>query len=285
MADEKQQSSVDRLIESLRSGGLFAPKEEKAPAEPNWEGMNQTRSGLAPYQARVSTQRPGARVQDADPWQHLGAQLDLYGGAAHGYVDVAPVYDDRFLYSLSTRSPAFIGEIQYALLASGLIDPKSDYIPNVMDSVTQSAMSKVLGYANRAGVTWEQALEEMMQGGMERMSARSGGGGARGPVFTPRLSNPDDLKKLFRQTAYNMLGGQFIADDQQQAFVDAYHQIELGAQRAAFDAQVGGGGTVVDAPNPSTTAQQQVEEIDPMGVKAKRINDYASMFERLIGGM
>lgn len=253
-----------------------AEEDTKGPAERNFEGMNYTRQGREPYTAIVDPSRAGIRATAFDP-----EEIQQFGG-----VRVSAEYDDQWLYSFAAQDPTFIRKIQYGLLGAGLIDDNDIFAPGVFDDVTSKGMSSVLGYANRAGITWEQALDELMQGGMERMAALNAAKkGPKGPVFTARLSNPDDLKKMFRQTAYNMLGGQFIAEDQQQAFVDAYHQIELGAQRAAFDAQVGGGGTVVDAPNPQTTAEQQVEQLDPDGVKAKRINDYASMFEKMIGGM
>lgn len=94
------------------------------------------------------------------------------------------------------------------------------------------------------------------------------------------MSNPDDLKEVFRQAAYNTLGGRGFVDDAQiDQFVKAYQEQEIKAQRAAYD-----GGQVTDPPSASTMAEESVEAADPEGAEASRFAGYVGVLENLIGG-
>jgi hypothetical protein len=263
---------TEEQLDALLGGDDEEEDEWKEPPAPRFIGVG-SRWSYQPggYAARVPIGRRGSRATD----------MDIFAAEGNDTL-VAPIYDDRFLYGMATLDPGAIRQIQNGLIAAGLMDDDDGYTPNVFDETTMDAFSVVLGYANRAGIDWETAFEELVQGGAERLSKRKG---ARGPVFTARLSNPDDLKKVFRQAAYNVQGGQFVPPDQEQAFIDAYHQLEYGAQRAVFDSQVGGGGTVIEAPSAQTLAEDQAEAADPVGAQARRLGSYAQVIGEMIGGI
>lgn len=171
--------------------------------------------------------------------------------------------------------PAQIADLQEAMVAAGLLS--GDYNAGVWMDESANAFKKLLAHANRSGVGYEEALMQLASSNTKNL--RGSGGGGRAP-FQARLSNPDDLKEVFKQSAYNLLGGQgFVDEGQLDTMVKAYQEHEVKAQRAAY-----GGGTVVDPPSAQTFAKEQIEEIDPAGAEATRFAGYTSVLERLIGG-
>ena len=172
--------------------------------------------------------------------------------------------------------PAQIADLQEAMVAAGLLS--GDYNAGVWMDESANAFKKLLAQANRMGTGYEDALVALASSNTKNLRG-SGGGGGRAP-FQARLSNPDDLKEVFKQSAYNLLGGKgFVDEGQLDTMVKAYQEHEVRAQRAAY-----GGGTVVEQPSAQTFAKEQIEEIDPAGAEATRFAGYTSVLERLIGG-
>lgn len=173
-------------------------------------------------------------------------------------------------------SPEAVAVLQSKMVSAGLLTGKYNVGTWTQDSA--KAFQQVLGYANQRGVSWQDALDEYEASGQAFAAAHP----AKGPVFTARLSNPDDVKEVLRQASYNLLGGKFIDPAQEDAFVGSFNQMELNSQRAAFDAQTGGGGTVVDAPSAATAAETEVKTLDPAGARAKLFDDYGTVFGNLL---
>jgi hypothetical protein len=186
--------------------------------------------------------------------------------------------DEFSLISGLGLSPEAIAAVQ-ARMAEARIMPK-DYRIGVWDPDSVDAFKMVLGYANQTTQDWQKALEDLVNGAA---SLPTGGGGPKGPVFTAHLSNPDDIKKAFKDVTYQLMGGQFADPAQADAFVNTFQTQELNAQRASFNAQVGGGGEVVEAPNIATSAETELEATDLAGIQAKRYNDYANVFGSILG--
>lgn len=217
------------------------------------------------------------KVTQRTPW---GVTLtDDFDGSEHF---IRPRYYEDDEWELFTGlSPETTAALQGRLVSAGLIN--GEYCIGTWDEQTADAMRSVLTYANRRGIEWRQALDEYERSG-EMFKAMNPKKGGSGRVFVARLSNAEDVKKVFRQTAYNVLGGKgFVDGGQEEAFVNAFHTHELNAQRAAFNA-AGGGGTVEDAQDPKSFAEDQVEALDPAGAKAKRFSDYAEAFTRMLEG-
>lgn len=171
--------------------------------------------------------------------------------------------------------PNAIADLQAGMVAAGLLT--GHYNAGVWMDESANALKKVLAHANRTGTDMWTAIAELASSNTDK---HPGPGGAGRAPFQARLSNPDDLKNVFKQGAYNLLGGGgFLDDSQLDAMVKAYQEQEVKAQRAAY-----GGGTTVDAPSPQTFAEEQIEQADPKGAEAARFAGFVGVLENLMGG-
>jgi hypothetical protein len=215
-------------------------------------------------------------VQQGTPGLRTG---DMVGDLEAGVLGVAPGYFDGDEWMFVDKSPEDIANIQVLLVQAGLL---SDDIPiGAWDARSATAFRKILEVANRTGTDWSTAL--LGYADKPTLGDLLGKGSTRAP-FVARLSNPDDLKEVFKQAAYNRLGGKgFVDDEQLQRFVDTYQEQEMRAQRAAYNAAPSGG-TVTEAPAADVEAEAALKEADPAGFKAAGFARYASVLESLIGG-
>lgn len=257
---------IDQLDAPVaQSGGSSKPK--RPPAKSPYLGGSGPVGGI--------NQRPGAGTR----------QQDVVYDVEAGTVGIAPRYreDDQWMFLRNGARPDTIASVNTLLMKAGLI---SGEIPlgSWLDK-SAKAFSQVLAYANRTGMTWDAALQELAADGEASGVGASrrggGGGGATRAAFQPRLSNPDDLKEVFKQAAYNTLGGRgFVDDAQLEGFVRSYQEKEIASQRAAFS-----GAKVVDAPQADTAALAQLKETDPDGYQATQFANYGKLLEGLIGGV
>ncbi len=192
-------------------------------------------------------------------------------GVAAGYYE-----GDEWMFISNGASPEEIASIQAMMVQANLL---SGEVPlGVWDDRSAKAFTKILEVANRSGVDWSTAL----MGYADKMSiaGMKSGGSGRAPLQV-RLSNPDDLREVFKQAAYNRMGGKFASPDQEQAFIDAFHAAESGYQHAAYNQ----GGTVVEPPSADTMAEQTLKETDAAGVEAGGYAGYARQWrDMLMGG-
>lgn len=112
------------------------------------------------------------------------------------------------------------------------------------------ALKELLDESNLAGVTWERYRDQILS-----RKPRAGGGGGSAPRY--RVSNPDDLKYVFKRVAMETIGRSFSDQEAAQA-VQAYQQQEIAAQRAMM-----GGGVVTEAPSADIFAQKYAQQIAP----------------------
>lgn len=280
-APKKSSSSTDltSLIEEALGGLGGTSSTSKYPQDPTGRFVNIGGVGGRTVKANPIGVQPGYTApytgQRMSPEEQAGAAL----GDDPTYNGVAARYDDTDLDLFAGLSPEAVSGIQSSLMRAGLIDkvPKG-----VWDPTTAGAMSKVLAFANQRGLLWQDALDLWAEAGAA--AGLGGGSGARGPVFTPRLSNPDDLRKVFKQAAFNTLGGNFLDDAAYERMVAGYQDAELRAQRAEFDAAVGGGGTTVEAPTAQTFGEDQIKAENKPQSEAHGIMQYGRVLESLLGG-
>lgn len=203
-------------------------------------------------------------------------QLDL----AQGWQPESGIgarYDATDLDLFSNLAPESIAEIQAGLARAGLL-PKKGTAYKIWDGNTAGAMQKVLAYANQRGLVWQDALEEWAAAGDEAGLNDPG----PGRVFTPRLSNPDDLRATFKQVAYQRTGGNFLEDGAYDRMVAAYQDAEMKAQRGQFDAAVSGA-TVTDAPSAQTFATETLQTENTADVQANSVASYGKVLEGMLG--
>jgi hypothetical protein len=267
-AEKRRREAAERSAQRAAERRRKEVADQRAEAEKNApDPIGMTRGTYASTQDQ---NRPGLRdISVAD--------------TEAGILYVAPGYYQGAEMMFAGASEEAILDLQYRLVMAGLLPEDGGFYKGVWDPDTMGAFEYVLGHANRRGVTWEAALDEFIAGGADLRASRRPKG-PKGPTFTPRLTNPDDLKKVFRQVTYNTLGGQFVDEAQLDQMAQAYQQVELGAQRSQFNAQVGGGGTTVEQPAPDTFAETQLEQIDEDGAEATKFAGYVGVLESLIGG-
>jgi hypothetical protein len=195
-----------------------------------------------------------------------------------GMVQIGPGYYQGAELMFASADPGTVWGLQQQMITAGLIGRSTQFSKGIWDDATANAFGGVLAYANRTGLTWEAALANYVSNPITDST-----GGPKGPVFTARLSNPDDIRAAFRRTTKSLLGGVFVDDTQQEAFVNSFQEAEVKAQRAAFNAATGGGGTVVEAPSLEVLADETLKETDPAGYRAARFAGYGRMIQEMIG--
>ena len=216
------------------------------------------------------------RGQRRESAQIQSIAQDVFPGESYGQEPqgIGPRYYEDDLDRIAGLSPEYLTQLQYSLQNAGLI---KTFRKGLWSETEDNAMASVFAYANRQGLLWEDALADFAS----NAELIGGAGAGAGRQFTARLSNPDDLRKAFTQSLYDAQGGRFFDDTQMQQMIDAYQQIEYGAQRAAFD----NAGTVTEPPTAQTFAREEAKKTDAAGVEAAGIADYGQIFEELINGL
>ena len=132
------------------------------------------------------------------------------------------------------------------------------------------AITQWLDESNLAGYTKERYLFELMKN-PDRV--RKTGGARRYQV-----SNPEDLKAVFKRVAQDTIGRSFTDQEAAQA-VQSYQQQELAAQRAAY-----GGGTVTQVMGADVFAEQFAQQIAPTEANGYKFLGFMDSIFRSIGG-
>lgn len=127
------------------------------------------------------------------------------------------------------------------------------------------------GYGRSDGMEgyFLQQLADPANADITLEGAGQGGGGGSGRQVI--LSNPDDLKNIFRKTSQQVLGRE-LDDESLDHFVDTYH----GAERTAA------GGTV-QAPTPQTAAEDELRKGHETEAGAHDMANQFNNFMQIIG--
>lgn len=196
-------------------------------------------------------------------------QLRQLGGfePAGQVIENKPRYfsgDEDIINKYSTEQ---IATIQYQLSKSGLMSRK--YTPGVVDDKTRSGFRELLGIANREGVDWGAAM------GIVGKAAE----GAGQPLQAYQMSNPDDLKAVFRKAAQEMLGRN-LQDGDLNRLIQTFQQ-----QEVAYQKQAAIGGPVVSTPQAATFAARNIEKDFGKEVNTQKLdNIFGAIDQALTGG-
>lgn len=210
---------------------------------------------------------PGTRVVDkTDPSRVLRYEGFQAVDPRTGQ-QVPPKYYDGDNYELATYGPEKQAEIIVKL-------QKANYLTDrykAGDPLTRpiAAMAALMAEANLTGQTWDTLLTFRQT---NPVSA------ATGQLTTYRVTNPSDLRSLFRKAAQDTLGRADLPSEQVDRMVNAYQQSERSYQQKAAL-----GGTVTQAPSASTFAQERIEQRNPDEAQAYKFAQYAQVFEKLLG--
>lgn len=222
-------------------------------------------------------------------------------------INVSARYREGDQYGIYSMTPDEIAAMQRGLVRAGLLDPDDiqafGYVGPAgtrgTGDATYWAYTSLLEFANQAGYsTASEALRALQTHGYGTGpggtigGARSGGGGGGG--LPARVSNADDLRRVFRASVIDTLGEGWT-ESQIDAMVQTYQAMERGqvaqAEQMALDAarqseatgEFVSSGTLEELPDPATFAADQARQRDPAGAQARDFLGVANQFYSLLG--
>lgn len=161
-----------------------------------------------------------------------------------------------------------IANLQYQMVQNGIMS--SGYTPGVVDDKTRSSFRELLGMANTMGTDYVTALGSVSQA---RQQAGVGNTGLR----TYQISNPDDLRVVFRKAAQDLLGRNLDDGDLNKLISTFQAQEEQYSRKAQ-----GGGGVVTAAPNAQTFAQTQIQKDFGEEVDTQKMDTLFSNIDQML---
>lgn len=192
---------------------------------------------------------------------------------------------ERLLYGLP---PQEVANIQWTLSEVGIL--RKDYTRGRVGPETLTAYEEVLRLSNVEARAPSVILSEMSAQGLGSSVAKAAGrladeqsrsaGPTRAP-FTARVSNPNDLRKYFREAILNATGEYRSQVDVDQ-MVEAYQAIERNAQAAAYNAAPSGG-TVTAPESVESFTERTLEEVVPDQVQTRDVVDRAGQLFGMLG--
>lgn len=180
---------------------------------------------------------------------------------------IPPKYYDGDNYQLATYGPERQAQIITQLQKAGYLTDKHKFGDPLSKPI--AAFASLMAEANLTGQTWEAMLQFRQSNPVS---------GTTGGLQTYRVSNPADLRSVFRKAAQSTLGRGDLPSEQVDRMVNAYQQAERGYQQ-----QAAAGGTVTEAPSATTFAQERIEQKNPDEATAYKFAQYAQVFEKLLG--
>lgn len=159
-----------------------------------------------------------------------------------------------------------IAVIQALMNRGGLLGRK--YNPGIVDDQTRSAFRELLGISNREGSNWEETLGTLNELAKEQV----------GELPTYQLSNPDDLKAVFRKTAQEMLGRN-LQDGELNRLVETFQAQEKQAQQKAQF-----GGVVTQPPSAQAFAARNIEQDFGTEVDTRKMDAIFSAVDSALSG-
>lgn len=177
------------------------------------------------------------------------------------------------------QSPEAIASVQEKLVDAGLL--RKRYAIGLWDDATRQAYRSVLRWANASGVKDDaEALTYLVDTHAAHGDVEKATTTAELPPI--KITNPDDLKEVFRNAAKRVLGSRNIDDTDLDRLVTSYQAQEATAGQAY---QAAGPGVPVEAaPDPSVFAEQQVRELDPIKADARSAVKVARTISGLLSG-
>lgn len=140
-----------------------------------------------------------------------------------------------------------------------------------------NAFSQLLSYSNLKKTDFKTGIK-LYQKDFAKQPDLIGSTARRQPKT---ITNPDEIKAVFRQTAQNLLG-RYVDDALADQFVRT-----IQSQQATYQQQLAtqSGGTVVEPPNAQVAAQQQIEERFQEELRVQNAATFASSMDDMIKGL
>ena len=142
-----------------------------------------------------------------------------------------------------------------------------------------SAFQDYLNYANIMGVNYEKALYLYKDQNPVNLYLQAGGGGGR---KAPRqVTNPDDLKAVFKKASQDLLG-RAIDDNVAEQFVQSFQNQQL-QQQTQLETQ--SGGVVAQAPDAGVAAEKMIERKFGEEVRVQNAANLGNIMDKMIKGL
>ena len=142
-----------------------------------------------------------------------------------------------------------------------------------------SAFQDYLNYANIMGVDYEKALYLYKDQNPVNPYLQAGGGGGR---KAPRqVTNPADLKAVFKKASQDLLG-QAIDDNVAEQFVQSFQNQQL-QQQTQLETQ--SGGVVAQAPDAGVAAEKMIERRFGEEVRVQNAVNFGGIMDQMIKGL
>lgn len=209
-------------------------------------------------------------VTTGSPTGYMGYKIQMgasEGGRRYTY-EREPQYfsgDEDMIGKMGREN---IANLQYQMVQNGIMS--SGYTPGVVDDKTRSSFRELLGMANTMGTDYITALGSVQQ-------ARQESGVAGGGLRTYQISNPDDLRAVFRKAAQDLLGRN-LEDGDLNKLISTFQAQEEQYSRAAQ----GGGGVVTAAPSAQTFAQTQIQKDFGEEVDTQKMDTLFSNIDQML---
>lgn len=275
--DDATQQLIQQIIAAGQQGQQSAPQSpigvpyfqiDPATGQPVPDGAG----GFARWTAHPQIGRDENRMDAQGRLVHAGGSFD----------SVPPRYFDGDQWAPASLPPEQLAALQKAMVQAGLLKPGQAQL-GVWDQPSMSAYTELLAFANASGSDVATALKQW-----GTAHDQQPGGDIRAPL-TVRVTNPDDLKAVFRKSVIDTLG-QGWDSDKIDRMVAAYQGVETEAQQQQYamtgsgsQTDPGTGGTVVNPPNPQTFAETQARQENPDLAQEHDSLGFIDAFNQLVG--
>lgn len=248
---------------------------------------NRSVTGNQDYMGPVANRTPAAGNQD-----YMGPVANRTSTSQIPLVDVRPpiYFDGDEDVEYSKMSPEQRASVKQFMRDAGMISPTGGGIGQMWDTSAYNAFTELLRYSNAKGVSWRGSMASMKSYLAEHPEEVAKPKGATLPAFTPNVTNPQDLRKVFEQAATKIAGGKGVDPATVDRFVQTYQQEQVRSQQQAYSATyapgetgVGPGGTVTNAPDPSVAAENLLRQTNPTETGAADISNVMGSFLNIIG--
>lgn len=143
-----------------------------------------------------------------------------------------------------------------------------------------SAFQDYLNYANIMGIDYEKALYLYKDQNPVNPYLQAGGGGG-GRKAPRQVTNPADLKAVFKKASQDLLG-RAIDDNVAEQFVQSFQNQQL-QQQTQLETQ--SGGVVAQAPDAGVAAEKMIERRFGEEVRVQNAVNFGGIMDQMIKGL
>lgn len=205
----------------------------------------------------LNVQAPGAagRRIGGEPFEPTGPTVTGGGGKRITLADLVRDY-----YRADTKT---LAQYQQMLWLGGFYTGKTVPAFGIADERGEAAFRKAALRAARSKKTFSEILREAAEAG----AGADGNAQAKRAPLSIQVTSPQDIARMARAAAVEMLGSNDVDPEQIQRIVNRYQAVESSAQENAYNANYDGG-TTVRAPELQTFVTEELRQDDPVGTTA-----------------